>query len=486
MTSKGTRSRAARFAAHPVTLSPCHLVIFLLLVAGCQKAGRSRVSVMRAPESGSAEVKEAGPSMDPDLQWQDPGRSSPRDEVRIEFVHAESSPQEWGKLPLFWNTGADQVAALLGLHPLTGALAAGQPPLPVRIKVPLGLDDPRPYVPASNPLTLGKWKLGRKLFFDDTWLAKGGVSCAGCHKPQEGFTDRQPTHPGGFNAPTLLNAVYNRYQFWDGRASLLEEVVQRSLKDEYEDPPTFQHTWSGAIRRLRADDMYLRQFDRVFRTPPTQDAVGRALATYLRTLLAGYSVHDRARVVQTAKGARSLEPAHYETVLDAAALEELGQAGKNKSEVARDLHHGYVLFSDRSTQRRTNCIDCHSGRNFTDGEFHNLGIGPRSPPSKEGSRFATVPIGQKDRYLIGACKTPTLRSLLRTRPYLHDGSQDSLANAVAHHTVRNEYLEPMMFDAEDHVYGDDLKPEEIAALVLFLRALNGQDADAVVRTPSAE
>jgi cytochrome c peroxidase len=466
------------------------VVLSLALLAGCQKANRYySPPTPRVPEGGSVETKDEKPPPDQDVQWQDPGPYPPKDEVPIEFVHAESSPEQWGKLTQFWNapplTKADQAAALIGMPPLTGALAAGQPAAAVRVKVPLGLDDPRPHVPASNPLTLGKWKLGRRLFFDDTWLeVRGGVSCAGCHNPNEGFTDRQRVQRDSFNAPTLLNSVYNRYQFWDGRAAVLEEVVQRSLKDEYEDPPTFQHTWSGAVRRLRDNNSYKHQFDLVFGTLPTQDAVGRALATYLRTLLAGNSLHDRALADMVKKGARSLEPAHYEAVLDDAALTELGRARTAKAEVARDLHRGYTLFHDRGAERRTNCIDCHGGRQFTDGDFHNLGVGSRSPPPKEGSRFGAVPVGQKDRYLIGAYKTPTLRSLLRTRPYLHDGSADHLGQVVDHHAHRNLYLDPKMVDDRDRVRGDDLKPEELEALVLFLRALNGDDADEVLRKPS--
>jgi cytochrome c peroxidase len=466
-----------------VSLSPCLLVFFLLAV-GCQKAGRYRAAAVPTTERASAEVKDDKRKMEEDVQWQDPGPNPPLNDVRIEFVHAETDRKEWDRLPQFWNRGVDQVAGLIGGTNLAGAVAAGQATSVVRIKVPLGLDDPRPFVPAANPPTLGKWLLGQRLFFDDTWLAeKGGVSCAGCHKPQEGFTDRRGTHPDGFNAPTLLNVLYNRYQFWDGRASLLEEVVQRSLKDEYEDPPTFQHTWSGAIRRLRGNDSYKYQFNVVFATPPTQDAVGRALATYLRTLLAGNSIHDRAVAGKAQKGAASLEPAHYEAVLDDAALKELERAGKTKAEVAKELHRGYALFHDLGGERLTNCAECHSGRTFSDGEFHNVRIGARSPAPKEGSRFAAVPVGRKDRYLIGAFKTPTLRSLLRTAPYFHDGSGKSLEQAVKDHTISNIYLDPKMKDATGRVRGVLLKEEEVEALVLFLRALNGDEPDAMLRKP---
>ena len=371
----------------------------------------------------------------------------------------------------------------------------------IKIKVPLGLDDPRSYIPAGNPLTFGKWKLGQRLFFDDSWLeAKAGTSCATCHQPNHGFADREHTHRDGFNTPTLINCVFNSSQFWDGRASQLEEVIQRTLEDERaSDPPKpFRHTWSGVIPRLKNKPIYHEQFNEVFGTPPgekdgkeraniTQDTVGRALATYLRTILAGASIHDRALRERTRKHSPTLKAEHYEAVLDDAALKELEQEKEKKADVAAKLMRGYLLFANLDERRPLmNCVDCHSGRNFTDKEFHNLGVGPTSRPGQEGGRFAQVPVGQKNRYLIDAYKTPTLRNLPRTGPYFHDGKTSSLREVVEFYNMRarrNEYLDRKLLGEGGRTRQLGLNTADIDALVLFLNALGGGEVDSVIKTP---
>jgi cytochrome c peroxidase len=405
----------------------------------------------------------------------------PLEFVALEKKNHEINP-EWHKLAQFWNSPRpDQVAASVGLAPLiAGAIAAASPAPMIRIKVPLGLDDPQPYLPAYNPPTLGKWKLGQALFFDETWLeAQPGVSCASCHHPKEGFTDRQRVEHNSFNVPTLINCLYNRYQFWDGRACCLEEVVQRTLEDERADASVqpFRHVWGGVIGRLQ-NGRYRYQFIDVFGTPPTADAVGKALATYLRTLLAGNSLYDRATWSQTRAGVE--RTVLLEGLLNDTVLAELGRSGAKKADVARELDQGHRLFFNIGDTRRANCVACHSGSQFTDGGFHNLGIDPEPAPGKETGRFAVVGVGQKDRYLIGAYKTPTLRSLLRTAPYYHDGSAADLATVVRHHAQRHRFLDPEMLDERDRVRGDDLRDEEVEALVLFLHALNGEDVAGVV------
>ena len=218
--------------------------------------------------------------------------------------------------------------------------------------------------------------------------------------------------------------------------------MQRTLEDERpSDPRPFRHVWSGVIARLRKKPIYHEQFNRVFGKPAseedgaekaniTQDTVGRALASHLRTLLSGDSLHDRAVQEQNRKHSPPLQAAHYEAVLDDAALAELGHDKAKKTETAAELMHGYRLFHGLDkTRPLMNCSRCHLGRTFTDNEFHNLGIGFMSRPGKESGRFAQVPIGQKNRYLIDAYKTPTLRHLPRTSPYFHDGSRTACAKS---------------------------------------------------------
>ncbi len=487
---------------------PCCLALVFLL-SGCQRAERygprpgaeAPAKTQPAPETPHQASREP---LDPDIQWIDVF-TPPKPDVLIDFVHAEKAPEEWAKLPAFWNapplTRPGQAAAVVGLPPLAAGAVAGSSAAIVRIKVPLGLPDPSEYVPAGNPLTLGKWQLGQRLFFDDSWLeAKPGTSCATCHQPEHGFADGERTHRDSFNTPTLVNGVFNRRQFWDGRSGRLEEVVQRTLEDEREPdkPGPFRHTWAGVIHRLRNKPNYHPAFNEVFGTPPgekdgkqrtniTQDTVGRALATYLRTLLSGDSVHDRALRVQTQKHSPTLKAEHYEAVLDDAALKELGREKAKKADVAADLIRGYLLFYGRDEGRSLmHCYRCHSGRTFTDNDFHNLGVGLASKPGQEGGRFAQVPIGQKDRHLIDAYKTPTLRNLLRTAPYFHDGDKGRLREVVEFYNIgaeRNNYLDPEMLGKDGRTRLLDLSSAEIDALVLFLTALNGGDVDPIVKTP---
>ena len=437
--------------------------------------------------------------MNPEIQWIEID-NPPKPDTLIEFVHFGRSPEEWAKLSKFWNarrlTEPARAASLLGLSPLAAASVAGHSTSAIKIKVPLGLPESIPDL--DSPLSLGQWQLGKRLFFDDTWLAdQTGTSCAGCHQPDHGFADRDRAHSDSTNTPTLLNCAFNTSQFWDGRAVRLEEVVQRTLEDEREtsDQKPFRHTWSGVIRRLRNQPTYHLQFNKVFGTPTrevdgkeqaniTQDTVGRALAAYLRTILAGDSIHDRAQRVQAQKNSPILKAEHYEAVLDAAALKELSRETVKKADVAAELMRGYLLFTNKDeTRPLMHCYRCHRGGNFTDNEFHNLGIGFSS--GERGGRFAQLPIGTKDRTLIEAYKTPTLRNLLRTGPYFHTGEKSNLREVVEFYnlgTESNSHLDRRL-RGKDGPLLLGLSAAEIDAVVLFLSALNGGDVDAIVKSP---
>ncbi len=239
---------------------------------------------------------------------------------------------------------------------------------------------------------------------------------------------------------------------------------------------------------------YVQRFDAVFATPPSQDAVAKSLATYLRTLLAGDSLYDRARDVQAKRKGDKLEADDFIPLLDDAALKVLDRedAARKKEavvkEVADDLVQGHQLFT------KLNCVRCHSTRQFTDGQFHNVGVGDRLKMVQKpfdgqfAGRSANLPIGQKDRKFIGAFKTPTLRGLKRTAPYFHDGDQRTLADALTFHTQTfpwNDYLDPLMLvegevSREKHL---DLTAQEIKALLAFLKALNGTEVDSAVLPP---
>jgi cytochrome c peroxidase len=456
------------------------LTALALLLAGCQPA--MKYGGKPAPSHDAPPPPAAGDAID----WLT-ATHTPLADVPIVFVH-EADAKEWAALPRYWNLPADPltVGTVIGLGPGLAPPVADVKPA-VRVKVPAGLDEP-PANPA-NPPTLRKWDLGRRLFFDPTWLTdKGDVSCASCHIPKSGFADNVAGHDNGkslVNTPTLVNCAYNSRQFWDGRVATLEEVVQRTVADETTPAkdPGFRHVWPGVVGRLRQGRLQ-QHFQNVFGCQPTQDAVGRALATYLRTILAGDSLYDRA--LAEAKG-KPPEAAHFEKhVTDdflAAARKMPGQEKADKAAVAAVLLHGYRLFMNQDEHTRTNCVACHGGREFTDRGFHNVDVGWRTPDAGHyPGYFPNAPIGQKSRDLIGAYKTPTLRGLLRTAPYFHDGSGETLAKAVRFHTrgwTANLFIDPELWDVP-------LVPDEETALLLFLQALNGEEVDAAVATPPSD
>ncbi len=461
-----------------------------------------------------------------DGEWQLPHESWKipfADEQPILFVNRAQSPAEWDRLPGFWNPSTQKAT-----DPRTGKIVERKA---VKIRVPLGLTT-NPPVPVENPLTVAKWALGKQLYFDPLLSSDGTVSCASCHDPRRGYTDQSPVSTGirglrgGRSAPTVFNSAYHLLQFWDGRAASLEDQAQGPVQNPVEMFDNEGHAWNKVIERLRHKPSYVRQFRAVFGTEPTQDGAAKAIAAYERTVLSGNSLHDRAdlamrkRVEDEESGKFEIKARDYETVLeaafagrDAAALGALGlDLAKDAAQVpavAKAIDSGRALFFGKAR-----CNSCHVGDNFTDNQFHNLGVGVKDGrlPADALGRFAVVPTGHKDPALLGAFKTPTLRHLLGTAPYMHDGSEKTLASVVDFYDRggnANEFLDPKMRDFEAEkafelcrregktykgpevkVFGPDQRPvvplrlnlteQEKKDLVLFLRSLQGDPADPVV------
>jgi cytochrome c peroxidase len=468
------------------------LPLLLLAAAGCQPAGRYPI----APPGPSAAARDAASRPAPDYAWLVP---NPPLDIPIRFVDAASRPDEWKALPAFWNHQwggvAGQRTAHLGLPPL-GALAALRLSAAhevIKIKVPLGLPDPTPHIPAVNPPTHGKWLLGKKLFFDRELLPGPSLertyACADCHRPATGYAQDRPKAPyGRMNAPTLLNCVYNRRQFWDGRAEHLEEVIQRNLEDEGrpgvpendsgDQAPEVLHRWGGVVRRLRNQPVYVRDFLRVFGTAPTQDNVAKALATYLRTLLSGNSVYDRAEAARAERRGAALMTADFRAALDDKTLKALVGEALTGQEAAEQMLLGHTLFFGKAR-----CAVCHPGPLFTDRDFHNVGVGEseffeNARPGQEQGRFAHLPPGLKARRYLGAFKTPTLRSLPRTAPYFHDGSRPTLGAALDYFNREtrvdlNRFLDPELLNGDGTAWHPDLTEAELRGLEMFLKSLDG-------------
>lgn len=478
---------------------PLYLLALALAPAalgGCQRAARYPPAKKDVSPDAQAPSR---PQVPAEYAWKMPIDGAPViPDVPIEFVHQATDPAGWDRLPEFWNSQWAGAAAPLGLDPLAAvvALGAAAPHLSVKVKVPLGLPDPTPSIPPGNRPTYRQWLLGKKLFFDPKLLPGPSehvtYACASCHHPARGFSnDRSERRL--YNPPTLVNSVYNRHQFYDGRATYLEEVVQRTLDDEAGPvkgaPPEERHAWPGVVESLRSQKHYLQEFQRAYGEPPTQANLGRALAAYLRTLLSGNSVYDRAEAARARAGAKELTTAHFESALDEQSLKALASGGGTQ-ETARELALGHALFHGKAR-----CAVCHPAPLFTDHDFHNAGVGDsdhqiHTEPGKEKGRAGALPAGLKGPRAFGAVRTPTLRLLPRTAPYMHDGKHRSLDEVleyfngkIADLVVHPRWLDPELRDGPDSARRLGLNEGELRALKLFLKSLDGGPIPRVITDP---
>jgi len=464
---------------------------------------------------------------DPEAQVPDERVMLPfKDRRPIHFVVGSPFMPEWDKLPGFWNETTEKTT-----DPYTGKEVVRKA---VAIKVPLGLTT-APPVPAENPLTVEKFLLGRDLYFDKIISSDGTASCASCHDPKTGFTTNTRfstgifNKVGGMNAPTVLNSAYNLRQFWDGRAASLEEQAQGPPGNALEMFDGDGEAWHKVVLRCRNQPLYQKRFQEVFGTEPTRDAVAMAIAAYERLVLVGNAIHDRAdiamkkRIIEEESFKMEVLPKDYETVLkeavarkDKNALDALhidpARDGGKLAEIAARINNGRLLFSNKAR-----CNGCHVGDSFSDQNFHNLGVGVvngKLPPEKAG-RYGALPTGHKHPAMLGAFKTPPLRGLIGSQPYMHDGSEDTLEKVVEFYDRggnANEFLDVRMRDVDNErawlrsketkepykgpepkVFTRDGRPiiplalkltdQEKKDLVLFLRALQSDPPDAMVADP---
>jgi cytochrome c peroxidase len=309
-----------------------------------------------------------------------------------------------------------------------------------RMRVPRGLSESRwrSLIPADNPLTDEKVALGEALYFDKRLSADGTVSCATCHDPAEAFADRKATavgiegRRGARNAPTLLNVMFSAELFWDGRARSLEEQAKLPLvnPDEMGMP-----NHEEVVARVASAPEYRAAFRKAFgRRGVTIDLIVKAIAAYERTCLTGDSPFDRF-------------------------------VGGDAGALNASQKRGWELF-----RHKAGCINCHTfgpdAPFFTDFKFHNTGVA-------SGVAGAAADLG---RFRVtgrledaGAFKTPTLRNVELTSPYMHDGSEKTLIDVVRFYSkggVPNPQL-------DSRLHPLSLTEDEISDLVGFLRALTG-------------
>ncbi len=319
------------------------------------------------------------------------------------------------------------IVAATGSATAQETLRAGTWSLPL----PLGLHAADAQLPPGDPPSDARVELGRALFFDARLSRDGSIACASCHDPAHGFADPRPHSRGvgggesARHAPAAVNRLFSNLQFWDGRAADLEAQLRFPLLDAHE---MAMPSADAVAAQVRAVPGYAPLFAAAYGDARIDfDRLARAVADYERTLLSGDSAFDRF------------------VAGDEAALSPAAQ-------------RGLTAFRGRG-----HCATCHLGANFTDERFHNTGIGMEQP-SPDLGRWA---VSQRDEDR-GAFKTPTLRNVAQTAPYMHDGSLATLADVVAHYDsggLRNAWLsrdlQPLM-----------LSQQEQRDLVAFLDALS--------------
>ncbi len=313
---------------------------------------------------------------------------------------------------------------------------APKSPVVYKISYPAGLDPESANIPKDNPLTEEKIKLGNRLYFEKSLSADGSISCASCHIPEKGFADPNRFSigvggkKGGRQAPTVINRLFSTKQFWDGRAASLEDQALGPVQNPVE---MAMPSMEVVVGKLSADPSYTADFKAAF--PPegaiTDVHIAQAIASFERTVLSGNSPFDKFK------------------------------AG-DKSAMSEAAQRGYLIFKD---EKKGNCETCHVGFNFTDENYNNIGVGMAAKQPDLGYFAISKLEGHK-----GAFKTPTLREIASTAPYMHDGSQETLEEVVSFYNKgghKNKWLSTKIKPL-------NLTKQEESDLVEFLKALSGE------------
>ncbi|MDV6031902.1 MAG: c-type cytochrome [Phycisphaera sp. RhM] len=313
------------------------------------------------------------------------------------------------------------------------------------------------FIPEDNPLTRAKIELGRQLYFDPRLSNDNSISCASCHDPAQGYGAQTQFgvgvrgQEGGRNSPVAYNRIVSQAQFWDGRAATLEEQAVGPIAN----PIEMGNNHETCVADLAANPIYKLQFEKVFGDGVTIDNVGKAIAAFERALVTGPAPYDYQNDLDTFEKlfADDLEFLDEEPELKA-------QYDAIKAEIAENpmsesAKRGMKLFAGKA-----NCATCHAGANFTDEQYHNLGVGMEADEPDLGRYEVTKE--EKDK---GAFKTPTLRNIALSAPYMHDGSQQTLQEVVDWYD-KGGHKNPWLSDKMKVL---NLTDQEKADLVAFMK-----------------
>jgi cytochrome c peroxidase len=292
-------------------------------------------------------------------------------------------------------------------------------------------------IPSNNKLTPNRVKLGEMLFFDPRLSGSNWISCATCHNPALGWSDGQPAAIGNGmrtlkrSTPSIVNTAFNKVQMWDGRFNSLEEQAVGPMQA----PGEMNGSMKLILEKLKSIPGYVQAFKEAYPSEGiTKDTLAKAVASFERTVISKNSPFD-------------------------------SWIHGNQTAISPSAQRGFDLFVGKAK-----CDDCHSGPNFSDGGFHNIGLGGNT----DEGRFLEKPI----KAMKGAFKTPMLRDVALTAPYMHNGAYRTLEDVVDHYNRggdNQENLDP------------DIKPlglthQEKKDLVQFLKTLTGEQKAVILPT----
>jgi len=364
----------------------------------------------------------------------------------------------------------DLTSGIPGTGPLTEEqikawLADAKNHVPLKVTLPLGLAAGESQIKGldKNPMTRAKIELGRQLYFDTRLSADLTISCASCHHPDEGYARHTQfgigvkAQEGGRNSPVSYNRILSDLQFWDGRAVSLEDQAVGPIQN----PIEMGHTHDACMECLTGVKGYQLQFDVIFgKDSMNIDNVGKAIATFERALVTGPTPYDHHEAFAKYE---ELDEDVVESLLEDEEFAATYNAAKKNAQehpMSASAVRGKELFFSE----RVNCSACHVGANLTDEKYHNLGVGMDVEKPDVG-RFEFT--GEDKDW--GAFKTPTIRNVALSGPYMHDGSQRTLEEVVEHYNkggTPNKNL-------SDKVKKLNLKPQESQDIVEFMRACTG-------------
>ncbi len=317
----------------------------------------------------------------------------------------------------------------------------------------------------QNPLTRAKIELGRQLYFDTRLSSDNTVSCASCHHPDEGYARRTrfgvgvDGQEGGRNSPVSFNRILSDKQFWDGRAASLEEQAVGPIAN----PIEMGNTHEQAVATVKGIKGYEIQFQKIFGDEGvTIDNIGKALASFERVIVTGPSPYDYAENYkrfadldeEDLAEIKTDEPDFYAEYLQA-------KADVEEHPMSESATRGWEIFFN---PKKGDCAACHAGANFTDEQYHNLGVGMDA----DGPDLGRHAISKVDKEQ-GAFKTPTIRNIEFTAPYMHDGSQKTLEEVVEWY-AKGGHPNPYL---SDKIKKLDLTDQDKKDLVAFMKALSG-------------